>query len=115
MNKYLNRYNESIKTLEQEFKENGYDVLAKMHIAAEIDSILDNYDEFEKIKLTDKQQEKIIDITATIYMNLEDDEGFYNLTKAVMFTLLEYKTYKSFIKNWKNNEYEVWDKITWRL
>lgn len=116
MNKYLKKLRNLEKELAKEFNENGYDVLAKMQIANEIDCILDNFDEFANVELTDKQQERIIDIADMVYMNLEDDEGFYDIARAVMFTMInDYGTYESFVGNWEEKEHEVWDKIVWRL
>ena len=116
MNKYLKKLRNLEKELAKEFNENGYDVLAKMQIASEIDCILENFDEFANVKLTNKQQEKIINIADKVYLDLEDDKGFYDIARAVMFTMInDYGTYESFVKNWEEKEHEVWDKIVWRL
>lgn len=116
MNKYLKKLRSLEKELAKEFNENSYDVLVKMQIANEIDCILENFDEFTNVELTDKQQERIINIANMVYMNLEDDEGFYDIARAVMFTMInDYGTYESFVENWESKESEVWDKIVWRL
>ena len=115
MNKYLQKCNELTKQLSEEFKESGYSVISKLQIAEEINNFLENWEEFKELNLTDDQQENLINIVYDFYMNLENDEGIFIPTKAVMFTMLEYGDYFTFVGEYETNYSKVYDKLIWRL
>ena len=67
MNKYLTMFNEITKKLEEKFGYSRYSVLSKLQISAEMESIL-GWSEFENIVITDKHQERLVDIIYDIYI-----------------------------------------------
>lgn len=115
MNKYLKKCNELTKDLALEFKESGYAVVSKLQIAIEVENFLENYDEFKGLKLTQEQEEKLIDIICEFYLNLEIEEGVFKPTKAIMFTILEYKSILDFFKEVETNYDIVCSQIIWRM
>ena len=114
MNKYLSKRNELEKILEEEFKEPSYEVFSKMIIAGELSYMLE-WDEFENFELTDKQEEELINIIYDLYIDWEDDIGFFKPTKAVLFTMRKYGTYLNFIDEYKTNYSKVIDNFAWEL
>ena len=114
MNKYLTAFYKTTKDLAKELCDREWAVLSKLEISAEMESILD-WNEFENIKLTDKEQEDLIEIIYDIYIDSENDLGVFVPTKAVMETLLDYGSYENFIKNYEENNAKVCDKIAWKL
>lgn len=114
MNKYLTKRNELEKILEKEFDESGYSVFEKMNIAVEVENVLE-WDDFKNFNITDEQQENIIDIIYDFYLSCEDNTGLFKLTKAILFTMLDYGTYFDFIGAYETNYSKVYDKFCWKL
>ena len=116
MNKYLTAFNKTTKDLAKELNDSEWAVLSKLQISAEMESILD-WDEFQNVKLTDKEQEDLIEIIYDIYMNSENDLGVFVPTKAVMETLLnDYQgKFNRFNDSYQKNYSKLNDQICWRL
>ena len=114
MNKYLKAYYDVSKKLAKEFGEPEYPILTKLQISAEIENILD-WDEFENIVITDKHQERLVNIIYDIYVNSENDLGVFAPTRAVMETILDYGSYEKFINNFEKHNAKVYDEIIWKI
>ena len=106
MNKHLTAFNETTKKLAKELNDSEWAVLSKLQISAEIENILD-WSEFENIVITDKHQERLVDIIYDIYMDSENDLGVFAPTNAVMETILDYGRYKKFINNFAKPKAKV--------
>lgn len=114
MNKYLKAYYDVSKKLAKEFEEQEYSILSKLQISAEIENILD-WGEFENIVITDKHQERLVDIIYDIYIDSDNDLGVFAPTKAVMETILDYGSYEKFINNFEKHNAKAYDEIIWKM
>ena len=110
MNKYLTMFNEITKNLEEKFGYSRYSVLSKLQISAEIENILD-WDEFENIVITDKHQERLVNIIYDIHIDSETDLGVFAPTRAVMETILDYGSYEKFINNFEKHKAKAYNEI----
>jgi len=114
MNKYLKAYHNVSEKLAKEFEEQEYSVLPKLQISAEIENILD-WNEFETIVITDKHQERLVNIIYNIYMDSDRDLGVFAPTRAVMETILDYGSYEKFINNFEKHNAKTYDEIIWKI
>ena len=114
--------NEELTAEQQELKEKG--VLATRisfcyykneEELTQLYTLLDNLEKALLECLKDDQQENLINIVYDFYMSLENDEGVFIPTRAVMFTMLEYGDYFTFVGEYETNYSKEYDKLIWRL
>ena len=90
MNKYLDDYYRVNGELGKKYKSNTiWDNIPKLVIASELENILEDWGDFESVKLNDNEQERLINLIYYFIVNLEEDIGEFTATKAVAYTLLE--------------------------
>ena len=100
MNKYLKRYNELIDELAKEENDTGYSYLTCMLIAEELDCYMGGY--YEDYKLTESQEECLIEIIYDYYIDT-DDTNIFKATRGVVDTLMNYETFEDFYNGFFNS------------
>ena len=118
MNKYLDDYYRVNGELAKKYKTNAiWDNIPKLVIASELENILEDWGDFESVKLNDNEQERLINLIYNFIVNLEEDIGEFTATKAVAYTLLEdYNgNFADFTNDCEHDYTKVHDLFVWRL
>lgn len=113
MNKYLAKRIELAKELEKEFNKHDFEIFTEMEIANELGNLLEN--EEYNLKLTDDQQETLIEIIYDFYIETDNDISVYSSVKATLKTIIEFGSYLEFKGKYETDYSNTYDKIVWNL
>ena len=112
----MNKYLKEVENLNEKTNGNGYEFIIKMNIAIELESLCDNSDDEYLQKLTEDEQEFLIDLAYNVGV-YDGNLTAYQCTTAVIKTLITDFNHNlnTFKGNYETNPTDVFDRIVYNI